>query len=526
MFLRTRLVTAALALIAATPTSAAADTIELKLLGRYATGVFDESAAEIPAYDAATRRLFVVNGFDRTLDVLDISDPSNPVKTGAIAVSDIGAAANSVASFGGVIAAAIEANEKTDRGFVTFYNAATLKLISRVRVGALPDMLTFTPDGRHVLVANEGEPNDDYTIDPEGSVSVIDVRDIRHPSVRTADFRRFDTPARKQALVDQGVRIFGPGARVAQDLEPEYIAVAPTGNQAYVTLQENNAIALIDVDRARIVEIRALGSKDHSLPGNGLDPSDEDGGPAIAKWPVQGMAMPDAIAAFGIAGERYLITANEGDARDYDGFSEEARVEDLVLDATAFPNAAELQAAGALGRLNVTTAQGDTDGDGDFDHLYSFGARSFTIWKADGTRVYDSGDLIERMVLARHPEFFNADNTNNDLDDRSDNKGPEPEGVAVARIDGRTLAFIGLERIGGVMVVDVSVPSVPKLLTYFNPRDFTAAPDSAAAGDLGPEGLIVIDAADSPNGRPLLVVANEVSGSTSIIEIGYKDVLR
>jgi 2',3'-cyclic-nucleotide 2'-phosphodiesterase / 3'-nucleotidase / 5'-nucleotidase len=202
--------------------------------------------------------------------------------------------------------------------------------------------------------------------------------------------------------------------------------------------------------------------------------------------------------------------------------SEEARVEDLVLDPAAFPNAAELQAEAALGRLNVTTAQGDTDGDGDFDRLYSFGSRSFTIWKADGTLVHDSGDLIERTVLARYPANFNADNTHNDLDDRSDNKGPEPEGIAVARLFGRTLAFIGLERIGGVMVVDVSVPAAPKLLTCFNPRDFTAAPDSAAAGDLGPEGLIVIDAADSPNGRPLLVVANEVSGSTSIIEISSK----
>ncbi len=519
----THLVSAALALMAAAPLAAAADSIELKLLGRYTTGAFDEGAAEIPAYDAATRRLFVVNGFDRTIDVLGIADPAHPVKAGAIAVSKIGAAAHSVASFGGVIAAAIEANEKTDPGFVAFYDAASLKLISRVTVGALPDMLTFTPDGRHVLVANEGEPNDDYTIDPEGSVSVIDVRDMHHPTVRTADFRRFDTPARKQALIGQGVRIFGPGAGVAQDLEPETIAVAPTGRQAYVTLQENNAIALIDVDRARIVEIRALGSKDHSQPGQGLDPSDEDGGPAIRNWPVQGMYMPDAIAAFGIAGERYLITANEGDSRDYDGYSEEARIEDLVLDPTAFPNAAELQAEAALGRLNVTTAQGDTDGDGDFDRLYSFGARSFTIWKADGTLVHDSGDLIERTVRARYPAFFNADNTHNDRDDRSDNKGPEPEGIAVARLFGRTLAFIGLERIGGVMVVDVSVPAAPKLLTYFNPRDFTAAPDSPAAGDLGPEGLIVIDAADSPNGRPLLVVANEVSGSTSIIEVGLRD---
>jgi DNA-binding beta-propeller fold protein YncE len=195
-------IAAAVAVAAAVPLQAIADPIELKLLGRYATGVFDEGAAEIPAYDAATRRLFVVNGCDRTIDVLDIRDPSNPAKADAIPLSAIGAAAHSVAGFGGVIAAAIEASERTDPGVVAFYDAATLKLISQATVGALPGMLTFTPDGRYVPVANEGEPSDDDTIDPEGSVSVIDVRDIRKPAVRTADFRRFDTPARKQALID------------------------------------------------------------------------------------------------------------------------------------------------------------------------------------------------------------------------------------------------------------------------------------------------------------------------------------
>ena len=41
----------------------------------------------------------------------------------------------------------------------------------------------------------------------------------------------------------------------------------------------------------------------------------------------------------------------------------------------------------------------------------------------------------------------------------------------------------------------------------------------ATAGDLGPEGLVFIPAAQSPNGRPLLVVGNEVSGTTAVLQL-------
>jgi Ca2+-binding RTX toxin-like protein len=254
---------------------------------------------------------------------------------------------------------------------------------------------------------------------------------------------------------------------------------------------------------------------------NALDASDEDGNINIRNWPVQGMYQPDAIATFAVNGETYIVTANEGDARDYDGFSEEVRVADLTLDPDAFPNADELQAEAALGRLTVTNTLGDPDGDGDFDQLFSFGARSFSIWDSAGNLVFDSGDDFERITAELLPDEFNSDNDENDsLDSRSDAKGPEPEGVVTGVVDGRTYAFIGLERIGGIMVYDVTNPVSPSFVQYINTRDFEGNAEAGTAGDLGPEGLVFIAAEDSPTGRPLLAVANEVSGSTTLYDFG------
>jgi hypothetical protein len=506
--------------------------LDLNVIGRYSSGIFDASAAEIVAYDASSERLFVVNSAAVTVDVLNLADPSNPVLLDTIDASAEGGAANSVAVSNGVAAVAIEAAVKTDPGKVVFYDTLTLAKISEAAVGALPDMLTFTPDGNAVLVANEGEPNVGYTIDPEGSVSVIDVSaGFVNPTVVTADFTAFNDQA--DALRAAGVRIYGPGATVAQDLEPEYIAVAPDGLSARVVLQEANALAVLDlsdISAPVITDIVPLGLKDHMIIGNELDASDRDpeGDPQIRirNWPVYGMYQPDAIAAYQFNGRTYYITANEGDDRDdFIPGEEGARVKDLVLDPVAFPNAAELQADSALGRLTVTTFDGDIDGDGQFEKLYALGARSFSIWAEDGTQMFDSGSDFERITAQRFPDNFNASNSSNDPETRSDNKGPEPEGVALGELAGRTFAFIGLERIGGVMVYDVTNPQNARFVQYVNPRDFSKDPESelALAGDLGPEGLVFIPAEDSPNGSSLLVVGNEVSGTTTIYQIDVID---
>lgn len=910
------------------PPVLAGDRPELSLqpIGTFRTGIFDASAAEIVAHDPKTQRLFVVNGADAAIDVLDIRNPFRPSRIAQIDVTGLGASPNSVAVHDGVVAVAIEAAVKTDPGTLGLFDAKDGSLLASVTVGALPDMVTFTPDGRWLLVANEGEPSDDYTIDPEGSVSIValprDPRRLRQRDVRTADFRRFDS-----GPLPAGIRIFGPGATVAQDLEPEFIAVSDDSRTAYVTLQENNALAIVDVRTARVTKLVALGTKDHSgapalrtfpfpelpvlgttlagetialggfsglffegrgrggklrflthpdrgpnpepvdvtgdgvgerpfalpdyqsrflrfdfdprtgeielvdtvlltrgdgktpitglpnLPGppglafadedpidllgrplardpfgadlegivraadgtvfmvdeyrpaiyrfdrrgrllarlvpegsnaggvftgiealpavyaqrranrgfeavaiegdtlyafvqspldnpdvrndassrasrnvrilaldtrtlrptaeyvyvieggasdkigdavalgggaflvlerddavgpnaqkkifridlahatntlrldpaivgpggtlesqdaaglmaaeitpvrkelavdlvavgydfadkpeglaliddglvavlndndfglaggfdlttgrlernpaaqrpvlalvsfasNGMDPSDRDGRIRIEPQPVLGMYQPDTIAAYRAFGRTFLVTANEGDARDYAAFAEEARVRDLVLDPVAFPNAEALQQNAALGRLTVTTAHGDDDGDGRFERLFAFGARSFSIRDDEGSLVFDSGEMLERITAAALPAEFNSNNTANDsFDTRSDDKGPEPEGLTLGRIGGRTYLFLGLERIGGIAIFDVSLPSKPRFVTYVNPRRFDGDPEADTAGDLAPEGLTFIPRSESPLRVPLLAVANEVSGSTTLFAI-------
>lgn len=506
--------------------------ISIEPVGSIAAGAFLTSAAEISAYDPATKRLFVVNAQVPRIDVVSISDPTNPTLVGVIEIIAYGAIANSVAVNKGIIAVAVEADVKSDPGKVVFFDSA-LQFIKQVTVGALPDMLTFTPDGKTLLVANEGEPEDDYSVDPEGSVSIIrmkhGVAGLTQDDVLTADFSAFNGMSREQLFNGDGsgakpaIRVFGPEGTVAQNLEPEYITVSEDSKTAWVALQEANAVAIVDIRSAKVTRIVGLGTKDYSLAdngfgsGNALDASDKDKAINIRNWPVKGFYQPDGITSYKVRGKTYLLLANEGDSRDWDGYSEEERVKDLSLDPAVFP--ADIQADDQLGRLKTTSAQGDADGDGLYEEIYGYGARSFSIRDSSGRLVWDSGDQIEKITAEINPEFFNSNHEVNKFDDRSDDKGPEPENVAVGEISGRSYAFVGLERVGGIMVFDVTNPKAPEFVQYQNNRDFTQAPETLGAGDLGPEGVLFISKKDSPNRKPLLVVSNEVSGTTTVYEI-------
>jgi hypothetical protein len=388
----------ALGVAAAARTASATSPLAISIspIGAYASGVFVEAVAEFVAHDPWTQRLFVVNAKSGSVDVLDIRRPSAPKFLFSV---DVGGVVNSVDVYRGVIVAAVEADTKTDPGKAVFFNANG-NILASVHVGALPDMVTFTPNGKHVLVANEGEPNDAYDIDPEGSVSIIDlprnIRSLKQANVRTASFTGFNHVA-----LDPSVRIFGPDATVAQDLEPEYITLASDSKTAWVSLQENNAIARLNIESGRFTSIRGLGFKKHALAGNELDASDRDKAIHIANWPVFGMYMPDAIASYEYRGRTFIVTANEGDARDYEGFSEEERVKDRDLDHSVFPNAAELKKDESLGRLTVTTANGVNPKTGLREEICAFGGRSFSIWDANLKQVYDSGERCRRRAHHR-----------------------------------------------------------------------------------------------------------------------------
>ncbi|MFM9837590.1 MAG: choice-of-anchor I family protein [Cyclobacteriaceae bacterium] len=508
--------------------------IQLTFLSSYLNvGPSPGNSAEISAYDATSKRLFIVNSLGKKLNIVDFSNPAAMSNVATIDISVYGGI-NSVAVRNGIVATAIEGGPttgnptgaSTDNGSVIFFDKDGT-LLKQVAVGAMPDMITFSPNGNFVLTANEGEPNDAYTIDPEGTVSVIDisggVANLTQANVTTVNFNAFDSQL--ATLRTQGVRIYGLNATVSKDLEPEYIAFSSDGNTAYVTLQENNAIGVLDMATKTITAIRPLGLKDHSLLKNGLDASDQNGVPiSISNLPVKGMYQPDAIAGFAVGGTSYLITANEGDSRAYAGLNEEIRVgaTGYVLDPTVFPNAALLKTNSVLGRLQLTNRTGDTDGDGDFDEIHALGARSFSIWKPTAAgleQVFDSGDQMERITAAdaKYASIFNASNDNASpaLKNRSDNKGPEPEGVTVTTIDGKIYVFIALERIGGVMAYNITDPANPVFVQWANSRNLTAP-----FGDLGAEGIFFISAKDSPTGVPLVVLSNEISSTISVYSIG------
>lgn len=512
------------------PTAGAEDPPSLVARGQFsAVGDDDgEAGTEISTFDPSTDRLFSTNGAQNRLDVVDLADIDAPTLIDSIDLGPYGTGVQSVAAHDGLVAVVVSSSPKTDPGRLVLFDAATLAERNALTVGALPDMVTFTPDGSTILVANEAEPLctafDDDTdtatfVDPDGSVSVVDVSGgAAAATVDTATFTAFN--GQKAALAASGVRFNFFDNTVAQQLEPEYISVSEDGATAWVSLQEANAVGVLDIGSATFTDIIPLGLKDHSTGRYDIDASNEDGpgGDELAgnfqTWPVSGMYMPDALAAFTIAGTEYFMTANEGDAREWfvgddedDDlcFADVERVKDLTLDTTLpeFSDPA-IQDDDRLGRLNATTtAWSQRNGEDEYTELAVFGGRSATIWNgATGAIVWDSADDIatdlEQITLA-NGTF---------ADNRSDDKGSEPEAVAVAEAYGRTLAVVGLERTSGVVLYDISEPTAPAFLQYIAP-----------AGDESVEGLFFISAADSPSGRPLVLASHEVSSTVRVLEV-------
>lgn len=898
---------------------------------------YNVGAAEVVTYDPVNKMAIVSNGHSNKLSFVSIANPSNPIWQYDVLIGAYGGYVNSIALKGNVLAVALEdaTNRQNPGRVIIMDNTGGFR--SMVTVGAQPDQLTFTPDGKTIIVCNEGEPDNTYTNDPNGSVSIINVTNPASPTVQTVTFTGLN--GSEDSLRHMGIRIYGPNATASQDFEPEYAAVSPDGKTAYITLQENNALAIIDIPTATLTRVVALGYKDFSkglprstnytwsdrpiqgttdkgqniylgvgsglwyvgpgsgpnthvflthgdrgpnaepvtvrgalrrpfplpnyqpevtrfelntatgqftilsrtklfradgttpisgrpnmqaagqgiaytdeygidlngndipndplgadlegiavdasgtwwmvdeyrpaiynfnsngtliaryvpagtaasvgaaagtfgvenlpavyssrranrgfeavaidgdilyafmqspldnpdvandlssrtspwvrilamnivtkqvvgeylypmherwggcdkigdavsmgdgkfmvierddatglrarkylfeinlkgatniftnppslgvgeslehltfkqmyqrgvrpvhkrkvlhlpavgyggvdkpeglarinahtyavindndfgvggavLPNppngtitvtpdahpvlgiitfngpNGLDASDQDNANNIAQWPVFGMYQPDAINAVDINGQVYLVTANEGDARGWTAFSEERRVNELVLDPSITAGWTNLQSNAHLGRLTVTDQHGDLDGDGDFDELYTLGARSFSVWNADGNLIWDSGSEMEVKTAEFFPNNFNTGHTTNSRDNRSDNKGPEPEAIAVGKINDSTYVFVGCERIGHTFMYNISNVVAPKYIDYVNSRNFSVSPNNTnvqngTVGDLGCEVIQFIDASESPNGTDLIIAGNEISGTLSIYSV-------
>jgi hypothetical protein len=511
-------------------------------IGGFTTGLFGVSACEISAYDPDSLRIYVIDGQQGRLRVLDAENPAL-AQFNQIAVFSFAGGANSVAYKNGLIAVAVGNNDKTMRGNVVFINSRTLAKIDSVQVGYLPDMLAFTPDGSKIVVANEGEPTASYTADPEGSIGIIEVATRTYTEVgftslngtlpHLADL--YQTPG--AGLVD--VRIYGEKAggksTVAEDLEPEYITVSEDNKTAWAVCQENNAMVQIDLVNKTLVTAKpifGLGYMNRSLAGNQLDGDDRDGAANTdiinrQLWPIFSTYQPDGIATVRYNGKTYLLGACEGDDRD-DWFTtaERTRLSTFALNATSFPNAAAIQAAdNGLARLNVSRFQGDTavGGGNDLEMIIHPGGRCLAIWDTAGARIWDSGGFIEATVqqksVADPNHKYNASRDNNTQGNRSDDNGPEPEGLVLGTLGDSTYAFVGLERDGGIMVWNVTNPTAPTYVHYHTDRNWAQTPAANAGGDLSPEGLAFIDPLHNIRKKALLIASYEISGSVGVIEI-------
>lgn len=480
----------------------------LRHLGTHSTGRFDQGASEVAAYHAPSRRLWVVNGA-AGVDVIDVSDPAKPVR-----VATHAATAPTSVAIHGELAAIAEPGSGDSPGRILFRSVADGTALGEVTVGHGPDMCAFTPDGRTLLVANEGEPRGGS--DAEGTVSVIDLRDgPSRATVRTAGFGAFETM--RGELVAQGVHLPVPGAGIARQFEPEYVAASPDGKVAFVAVQEANALAVLDLATAAVTEVHGLGLKDFSTCG--LDPCDTDG-VRIRPEPVLGLRQPDTVVCWSDRGRVFVATSNEGEVREDKSTDELRKVSALKLDPRRFPDPS-IAGDDRLGRLDASAPACDTDGDGLADRIVAFGGRGVTVWEwAPGSlrMVWDSGSDIERVVAAGKSGHNNDGRRFRSDDRRSASKGPEPEGLATMVVDGRRILAVGLERPGGVVLWDATDPSAPVLMGHFNRFDPSVDPakDPAKAGDIAPEGVLAIDAAAAPGGVPVIVTCNEVSGTTSL----------
>ena len=506
--------------------------LDLTQEARYDAGMTnaDGGVMEIVDYNTVTGWAYAVNGQTGNLTAIAVKDMADSESIDFLDGNDIDVKsiveANcegftygdmtsvAVSADGTKLAAAVQAEGYADNGRVAVFTCnadGTLTFEQAYETGVQPDMVTFTPDDSRILTANEGEPREGYAdgeVDPAGSVTLITVADGTAVNV---DFTAYDSNEERQKLIDAGI-VMKKDTVPSEDLEPEYIAAG--NDTAYITLQEANAIAVIDLDSLKVAGIYSAGYEDYSTTAVDIDKKDEAYNPAVYES-LRGIRMPDGVALYSVDGVDYIVTANEGDSREWgDYLNEDER--DFGDGQTSPTGKITAENSGLTGKV-VFFDSSDYDGlDSGLD--YVFGGRSFTVFRADKsglTEIYDSGSDFEAKTAEYIPENFNCSNDDKSLDDRSGKKGPESESITVGTVGERTYAFIGLERVGGVMVYDITDPAETVYVNYINSRDFS----EDIAGDDSPEGLCFIPAADSADGNAYLLAACEVSGTVAAYEL-------
>lgn len=541
------LLTAA-ALITAGQLPALANTATLKVteIASIASGD-GEGSSEIAAYHAGSKRIFATNGVKNSIDIFDITDVANPKKVGAVSLAPYGNDVTSVAAGQDVIVAAVHVTETfsatgvptTPNGKIVVFDPSGKVLSSSDILGVQPDSVTFAPNGTTALVAIEAQPvcakdnpataekeNTDYAkaSDPVGGVSIVDLTNPAAPVVRFAGFDKF-TVAQMKA---KGIAVSSVVNNVSKDFEPEFVSAADM-KYAYVTIQEANAIGKLNIESATFVAVtRAFESK-HSTVAR--DTSDRDSGAGPRNYAnVVGASQPDAIAAFKMGAARYFVTANEGDAREYSCLDDDLRAASLKVDPWRFPNWSTLSASAALGRAKVNPTIGDSNGDGDIDTIHLRGSNSMTMYR-NGVVIWDSGELLDQIqtkafgvanINGSHSLSSDKSTMNYVGQDRSDDKGAEPEGVAIGMVGDRRVAILGLERMTALAIFDITDPGNPVFQEWLQMLPTKATP----AKDVkywSPEGIVFVPADKSPSGKALIITSYELSGSLSIHQIELRN---
>ncbi len=511
-------------------------TLTFEKLSGYISGMscLDGGVTEILSYDYANHKAWVVNGMAGTLEILDLSELDKGSTVTSVSI-DIGTMAEDAAdgfSYGdmtsvsinseaGIAAVALQHSEYDKNGCIALLSVEG-ELLAMLEAGCQPDMVTFTPDGTKILAANEGEPRNGYgeaVTDPCGSVTVIELNYdfLADSNCTNVDFTAFDS--RRSELAESGV-LFVKDALPSADFEPEYIAA--DNSKAYIALQESNAIAVLDLESLSYDGVYPLGFKDLSLEENAVDLIKDGAYLANTYENAVGAYMPDGISIYSYGGITYLLTANEGDAREW-GTDENAYCNEIKVALTAFDGTV----AEDIRVLDSSVTDGIPEG-----KTALYGGRSFSIYRADEgglAQVFDSGSQLEAITAEFAPEYFNCSNDDNETDSRSQKKGPEPESVVVGAIGDRTYAFVALERFGGIAAYDITIPVNTEFAGYVNTRDFYEEMElneehTHFESDISPEGLCFVDAEHSPTGSPLLLAAFEVSGTVAAYSVEELDI--